>query len=233
MRSNLATLLLCAAPLGCADEPVADDRGESRPTAQTVDASQIDGGRVASERDAGEAHTADATAHHDAGTAHSVDAATSSGSANDACKGVTADGADGAALHAAAAGLLTQQTPCGFSSCHTGNSRARAGLRLLGGTDLRTLLVGKPSCEAPSLPLVDGSGGAEALARSFLWLKLAAPTDASGVLRANPAWGATEGCGQDPSEPYGQQMPLSTGPLDDADLDIVRSWICAGAPGPT
>ncbi|MET0343878.1 MAG: hypothetical protein ABW252_22885 [Polyangiales bacterium] len=220
MRRYLATLLLCSAPLGCSGDLDVDESSASR-AAQTAEATLLDGGPAAVD-----ASGPEDAAREDAG------ARAPGAAASDPCQGVSPDAADKAALHAAAAGLLTQQTPCGFSSCHTGSSRARAGLRLLGATDLRTLLVDKASCIAPSLPLVDGSGGAAALERSWLWQKLAAPTDASGVLQSRPAWGAPVSCGQDPSEPHGLQMPLATGPLEAADLAVVRSWICAGAPGP-
>jgi hypothetical protein len=139
------------------------------------------------------------------------------------------------ALHTAAHDVLAVASPCGFSSCHAG-SQARAMLKLLDATDLKATLVGKPSCEAPMLPLVDGSGGDAALSHSYLWLKLTAPVDLSAVLTGSAAWGmATASCGQDqPTQTYGVRMP-KTGTdmmLDAPRLDAIRNWICAGAPGP-
>lgn len=146
------------------------------------------------------------------------------------CVGVDTS-ASPAALHAAAADILTTQTPCGFSACHTG-SRPKAGLRLSGVTDLRAQLVDKPACESSTVPLVSGVGGAAALAKSWLWLKLTAETTGGDALAAQAAWGTSMNCGQVPDEPYGRLMPLGAGALADDELKAVRSWICAGAPGP-
>lgn len=125
--------------------------------------------------------------------------------------------------------------PCAFSSCHDATQK-KAGLNLdVGLTDLKTALVGKASCEAPTIPLVDGSGGDAALAKSWLWLKLTAPIDASTNLTADPAYGAGNlPCSQDPGAPWGVRMPKSGGAdgLSQMRLDPVKAWICAGAPGP-
>jgi hypothetical protein len=143
------------------------------------------------------------------------------------------------ALHAAAVEALAAMPPtssCGGStSCHQGAGKAM--LSLLNVTDLRMALVGKMSCEAPMLPLVDGSMGDAALNNSWLWIKLTAPTDSSGNLVANPAWGPVgmTGCGQMPPSGYGLRMPWGfsgTTYLSDANMAKVRNWICAGAPGP-
>ena len=140
-------------------------------------------------------------------------------------------GAPPAALHRAALEVLTFMTPCGFSDCHAG--RGKAGLTLLGATDLRTLLLGKVACEAPAVPLVDGRGGELGLRNSWLWLKLGSEVNAEGALPSNAAWGVSQSCGQLPTQPYGVLMPLSSPRLEDARRDAVRAWICAGAPGPS
>jgi hypothetical protein len=123
---------------------------------------------------------------------------------------------------------------CAFSSCH--NMSAKKANLILDGSmpDLNALLVGKPTCEAPSLVLVDGSGGDAALAKSWIWQKLAAPADSSGNLTANAAWGMAGNCGQSSGAGYGQRMPLvgSADTLAPAKLNAVKSWICAGAKGP-
>jgi hypothetical protein len=138
------------------------------------------------------------------------------------------------ALHAGALNVLASPATCAIStSCHKGTS-ARANLNLLGVTDLRAVLVGKPACEAPNLALIDGSGGDLALARSYLWLKLTGPVDLSAALTGDPSWGTNPACGQQPGQPYGLRMPM-TGTamlLEDPRLVAVRDWICGGAPGP-
>lgn len=139
----------------------------------------------------------------------------------------------GSAAHAAAVELLAADSPCGFSACHAGAS-GKAMLALAMTTDLRTLLVGHPSCQAPDVPLVADGGGQAALDNSWLWLKLTAPADASGVIASNPAWGTAMNCGQLGNQPFGIRMPWSNTdmPLEASRLAAVRNWICAGAPGP-
>jgi hypothetical protein len=146
------------------------------------------------------------------------------------------------ALHAAAAAVLTtespcssdQACPCGSSSCHGG--RGKANLVLVGTADLNMALVGKMSCQAPSLPLVAAGGGDPALTGSWLWQKLVAPADSSGVIASNAAWGMPNMmCNQSPGmQPYGIRMPWSNTDLalSEARLAPIRNWICAGAPGP-
>jgi hypothetical protein len=144
-------------------------------------------------------------------------------------------------LHATAAAAIvpatmTNKLPCAFSACHDGVQK-KAGLNLDSPmTDLKATLVGKPSCEVPAISLVDGSGGDAALAKSWLWLKLTAPIDASAGLVADPTWGmGGAACGQDSGQPFGVRMPKAGGPegLSEMRLSAVRDWICAGAPGPS
>jgi hypothetical protein len=146
----------------------------------------------------------------------------------------------GAALHAAAAEVLTTMGKsangvigaCTFSSCHNTPS-GKAMLVLQGQTDLTTLR-GKASCEAPTVPLIGMGGGDAALQNSWLYLKLVSPADPStSALIANQAWGSGGLCGVRPNEPFGERMPMSAGMvLDSARLTPVRKWICAGAPMP-
>lgn len=124
-----------------------------------------------------------------------------------------------------------QMLPCAFGSCHNDKKHA-ASLVLQAGGNLQELLVDKPACEAPSLMLVDSSGGDAALAKSFLYLKLAAPVDGSANLIAQPEWGDSASCGQ--SDGFGVRMPQGGG-VDGVGAEkiaIMREWICAGAPGP-
>jgi hypothetical protein len=145
-----------------------------------------------------------------------------------------------AALHAAAAmALLPVSTPhgsCSFGSCHDAASK-KAGLSLLASMplDLKTQVVGKPACEVPSLMLVAAGGGNAALANSWLWLKLVAPCDSSGVITPKPEWGtAALTCSQDSGQTFGVRMPRSFTDmlLGEEKLLAVRDWICGGAPGP-
>ena len=80
-------------------------------------------------------------------------------------------------MHAAALAVLNADSPCGFSSCHMPPT-GKASLVLKGATDLHATLVGKASCEAPTIPIVDGSGCDAALQNSWLWQKLTAPASA-------------------------------------------------------
>jgi hypothetical protein len=139
-----------------------------------------------------------------------------------------------AMLHADAAAVLGSPT-CNFSSCHvTPNGKAKLVLQNV--ADLNVALVGKMSCQVPTIPLVAAGGGDTALQNSWLWLKLTSPTVANDVaLAPNAAWGAgaIPDCEATPTMPFGVLMPkTATKPLEETKLGPVRRWICAGAPGP-
>jgi hypothetical protein len=137
----------------------------------------------------------------------------------------------GGALYAGAAEVLAADSPCGFSACHMAANHAK--LKLAGVTDLHATLVGMPSCEAPTIPLIDSKGGNAGLQNSWLWLKLTSPADSSsGNLIMQSSWPAPGACGQ--MSGYGFRMPM-TGAADLLEaprLAKIRNWICAGAPGP-
>lgn len=145
-----------------------------------------------------------------------------------------------AALHMAAAMAIlptTNQGPCAFGSCHDDKSK-KAGLSLVGGAmlDLKSQTVGKTACEAPTLMIVDGSGGDAALAKSWLWQKLTSTADSDGALKTNAAWGTPSlTCGQTSGQDFGIRMPWTNTdmPLGMDKLKAIRDWICAGAPGPS
>ena len=122
-------------------------------------------------------------------------------------------------------------SPCAFGSCHT--EKIKKGQLVLDLTvmDLKAL-VGKPSCEAPALKLVDASGGDAGLAKSWLWLKLVAKIDPSNILISDPSWGAPGACGQMSGQEYGVRMPYGSSEWEETKLAAVKAWICAGAPGP-
>lgn len=115
---------------------------------------------------------------------------------------------------------------CSISSCH-GDGIASAGLNLAQGVDLTALLVNVPACEAPSLMLV-APGEPE---KSWLYLKLTAPTATKKELMVDPAWGEP---GQDCEEAkgFGKRMPETGTELSAEQVEQVRSWIADGAPGP-
>jgi hypothetical protein len=142
----------------------------------------------------------------------------------------------GSAAHAGALSVLNQMLPCGIGMCHAGTGQA--GLALVGTTDLKALLVGKPACEAPTLLLVDPQGGDAALANSWLWQKLTAPAMSTDMLIAQPAWGTAAACptmgfGKTMTDGFGDRMPYgSLDTLKPDPLAKIRDWICAGAPGP-
>lgn len=120
--------------------------------------------------------------------------------------------------------------PCAFSSCHNASKKV-AGLDLSYGVNISDL-VGKQSCEASALKLVEPGGGNGALEKSWLYLKLAAPVDGSSALVADPSWGMPNNtCGQTGGD-FGMRMPISGGSdgIGAEKLAIIREWICAGAP---
>jgi hypothetical protein len=122
---------------------------------------------------------------------------------------------------------------CGFSQCHV-SPRGKAALVLTGATSLMPL-VGKPSCQAPSIPLIAAGGGDAALANSWLWIKMVAPVDEAGAITAKSAWGAgnVAACEVTPAAPFGVRMPKgSPMSLDARRLAMVQRWICAAAPPP-
>jgi hypothetical protein len=141
-----------------------------------------------------------------------------------------------AQLHAGAVMALLPQgnnKGCAFGSCHDLQSMKANLVLLEQPNDLNKLLVGKASCEAPTLPLVDASGGDAALAKSWLWQKFVAPAGPDGQMIPKPEWGtAVLTCGQE--QGFGLRMPRSQTAdlLTESKLTAVRDWICAGAPGP-
>lgn len=125
---------------------------------------------------------------------------------------------------------MSSSLPCAFGSCH--NMGKKAAMLVLGFGGNLTELVGKKSCEVPTMDLVSAQGGDAALKNSWLYNKLAAPVDGSASLIPDPAWGTPGQCGQ--MGDFGMRMPISGGAdgVGDAKLAIAKEWICAGAPGP-
>jgi hypothetical protein len=92
---------------------------------------------------------------------------------------------------------------CALSGCHTG-SGAPFGLRLDSAENAVAGLVNIPSQERPDLLRVDPGDPVN----SYLVLKV----------EGNPA--------------AGSRMPLGLPPLPQGQVDAIRQWILAGAPGP-
>lgn len=137
-----------------------------------------------------------------------------------------AGAADRALYHAAAEVLLTR---CGQTRCHgplpyndlIDLSTARC--------DVRAALVDVPACEYPLLDRVE-PGDPQ---RSWLMIKLTAPHDARYRLLFEPD-AAFEGA-DDPrcaDAGFGLRMPPAGFAISDDEIEVIRTWIEAGAPGP-
>jgi hypothetical protein len=117
---------------------------------------------------------------------------------------------------------------CSVASCH--GSAAEAELDITKTANLRELFVGVPACEAPGFDLVE-PGDPE---RSWLWIKLTGEREdgTTGELKADPSWGEPNPDCKDAGG-FGWRMPrVAPFELKQSDLDKIRSWIEAGAPGP-
>jgi hypothetical protein len=134
---------------------------------------------------------------------------------------------DAAALHEAALTAFTGG--CSFSSCHDADGE-RAGLILLPGDNLNTVMVDKPACQVPALSLVKSGGGDAALTASWVWQKLVAPDDDDMFITPQAAWGTPVVCQQ--TRDFGTRMPMTGLDLSEARIGAIRNWICAGAAGP-
>jgi hypothetical protein len=136
-----------------------------------------------------------------------------------------------AELHAAA--LMAFDGSCAGGSCHDGsNGGTKAGLAFMMTSNLNELLVDKPSCQVPSIPLVASGGDQAALLNSWIWQKITAPVNADSDLIAKPEWGeAVLTCNQD-GGPFGARMPRIGVDLSENRTAAVRNWICAGALAP-
>jgi hypothetical protein len=117
---------------------------------------------------------------------------------------------------------------CSVSSCH--GDAAEANLNLKSGSDLRAMFVSVPACEAPGFNLVE-PGKPE---KSWLWIKLTGKisSEITGDLVPQKDWG-TAGTDCPGAGGFGKRMPrVSPYSLKPEELERVRSWIEAGAPGP-
>ena len=134
------------------------------------------------------------------------------------------------------------ENSCGASSmsCHggaRGNARLNFGIALAEG-DIRSVLVDQPSCEYDAMLRVQ-PGSPDS---SWLMEKLAGEFDEEGLLlfEPDPAWVAPEFDGVCPlivdgELSFGYLMPQNVGhpsPLPEEELELIRAWILAGAPGP-
>lgn len=95
--------------------------------------------------------------------------------------------------------------------------------------DVRQALVGVPACEYPAMARVQ-PGEPE---RSWLMVKLTAPHDPQYALIFEPELGAQQAL--DPrcaDADFGLRMPPPGYAISDEEVDVIRTWIAAGAPGP-
>ena len=143
---------------------------------------------------------------------------------------------------------LLRQSCALSSSCHGGSGQGKARLNLAQGLakgDVRPALAAS-ACEYPPLKLVE-PGAPE---RSWLYLKISSAHAADGKLafQPDPAWKpdlVPEASGKLPLSEcplteggaisFGALMPYEPGratPLPAEDVELVRSWIARGAPGP-
>jgi hypothetical protein len=124
-----------------------------------------------------------------------------------------------------------QRGTCSIASCHgdpAAEGIASAGLNLKKSADLTELLVGKKSCEAPALNLVE-PGDPD---KSWLYIKLTGATKTgSKDLEPDPSWGEP---GEDCEEAtgFGKRMPETGAALSAAQVETIKQWILDGAPGP-
>lgn len=152
-----------------------------------------------------------------------------------------------APTYANVASVLSQS--CAFStSCHGGSATGKAGLNLAKGLatgDVRPTLAAS-ACEYPLMKLVE-PGSPD---RSWLVVKIAGAHRADGKLSfaPDPAWKPAlvpDEAGKLPASEcpltddgvvsFGYLMPYSVGeaaPLAPEQVDLIRRWIQAGAPGP-
>lgn len=117
---------------------------------------------------------------------------------------------------------------CAASSCHGGTGKA--GLSFKTVPNVADALVDVPSCENSSMVLVKPGSPDE----SWLWIKLTAEINNTndGLIQFEGTPSTCSGV----STGFGTRMPQVLGSfakLSDTDLESIRLWIVAGAPGPT
>ena len=152
----------------------------------------------------------------------------------DGVKPAEDSGKGGTVLYEQVDGIIVAS--CSFIRCHDPSLPPGGGKLLFeSGMDIRTPLVGVPSCEYDAMNRVEPGKPDE----SWLMVKLTAPRDSSYLIqftpkeKYTPASGCGTSTGPDGAPGFGFGMP-ATGQfqLDDASIDIIRRWIAAGAPGP-
>jgi hypothetical protein len=141
---------------------------------------------------------------------------------------------------AGSAGLYAQveqilDNSCAKQVCH-GEMVANGHMNLMAG-DMRAMLVDVPACEYERMMRVQ-PGKPE---QSYIMLKIAGPVRFRGYadfvdFTPAPGWTPTtpECSGQfdDGSPWFGLHMPpADTTTIEPADIEVLRSWIAAGAPG--
>ena len=127
---------------------------------------------------------------------------------------------------AAAEVLLTR---CGQTRCHGPQPWGDLFDLAENRCDIGSVLVDVPSCEYPSLPRV-APGDPEG---SWLMVKLTAPSDEAAQLIFEPATDAEPAADARCVEVgFGTHMPPPGFSITEQEVEVVREWIAAGAPGP-
>ena len=119
---------------------------------------------------------------------------------------------------------------CAASSCHGGGSTGKADLNFKTATNVAEALVNVPACENNDMVLVKPGSPDE----SWLWIKLTAEINNTreGLIQFEGTPSVCSGV----ATGFGTRMPQVLGTFDklsDTDLESVRLWILAGAPGPS
>ena len=157
-----------------------------------------------------------------------------------------------AATYEAVEEIIVGRCATNAASCHggegEGSGRLNFGRLLAAGAPLTDAMNGVEACQYSQWSLVEPGNPEE----SWLMVKLVHEFDADGNIvgfTADPSW--DPGIAPDESGSYppsscpltvsgeisfGSNMPQIRGnpmPLNDEEIDVVRRWILAGAPGPS
>jgi hypothetical protein len=120
---------------------------------------------------------------------------------------------------------------CTFSGVCHGDPRGSADLNYASTTDITTVLNSVPSCQYDLMPRVD-PGNPE---NSWIMVKLDGMHDEMGEIQFTPADGFMPPETNPDCDTFGGLMPSNAmpTPLPMREVELFRSWIRAGAPGPS
>jgi hypothetical protein len=114
------------------------------------------------------------------------------------------------------------------SSCHGGDTKAKANLNFKTTSDLAALMVDVPACENNAMMRVKPGSPEE----SWLWVKLTAEIESEDTGKI-VFEGTPSACSGIPTG-FGTRMPQISpfAKLSKEKLDVIYDWIKGGAPGP-